>query len=145
LPKGIYYNFGHLAMFKCSEKQEKIMSISFDLSKLQPMALPGSKRWIISGKGFGLSIVESEKNAKGHPAHKHPQEQTLYLIDGKIEVTIGEGEETRTTNITGGTVQYFPPNVLHGIKILENSKYIDIMCPNLSPMPPELHPLIAGE
>jgi len=121
------------------------MSISFDLLKLPPNVFPGSKRWIIAGKGFGLSIVEAEKNAKGHPAHKHTQEQAMYVLEGKIEATVGEGESAKTTIVAGGMVQYFPPGVLHGVQILENTRYVEIMCPNMSPMPPELHPLVAGE
>ena len=59
------------------------------------------------------------------PAHKHPHEQTGYLVSGKIILTIGE--EKFEVNPGGSWV--IPGNVEHRAKIIEDSVAIEVFAP----------------
>lgn len=56
-------------------------------------------------KGFGAQI------------HQHPEEQVLYLLDGRLRVTCG-GE---TYDVRAGEGTFHPSNVPHGVEALEDT------------------------
>jgi quercetin dioxygenase-like cupin family protein len=59
------------------------------------------------------------------PVHKHPQEQTGYLISGHIVLTIaGEPHEMKP-----GDSWSIPGDVEHGADILEDSVAIEVFSP----------------
>ena len=59
------------------------------------------------------------------PRHAHPQEQTGYLVSGRIRLTIG-GE---TREMEPGDSWTVPANVEHGAEILADSVAIEVFSP----------------
>ncbi len=59
------------------------------------------------------------------PMHNHPHEQIGYIVRGVYELTVGD--ETRT--LKAGDTYYAPPGVMHGAKVIEAGKVIDVFCP----------------
>jgi len=59
------------------------------------------------------------------PLHKHPHEQTGYLLDGKIEMVI-EGE---TYELSSGDAWCISGNVEHEVKVLEDTTLVEVFSP----------------
>lgn len=59
------------------------------------------------------------------PEHRHPQEQTGYLVSGKIKLYIGG--ESREVN--PGDSWVIPGNVDHRAEILEDSVAVEVFAP----------------
>ncbi|MFZ5643588.1 MAG: cupin domain-containing protein [Bacillota bacterium] len=59
------------------------------------------------------------------PAHTHPQEQTGYLVSGKIFLTIGEDRY----EVNPGDSWVIPGNMVHWAEIAENSVAIEVFSP----------------
>lgn len=59
------------------------------------------------------------------PMHSHPHEQIGYIVSGVFELTVGD--ETRT--LKAGDTYYAPPGTVHGAKVLESGKVLDVFCP----------------
>lgn len=65
------------------------------------------------------------EEGKTLPAHKHPQEQTGYLITGKIILFIGgKGYE-----VNPGDSWSIPGNVEHRAEIVEDSVAVEVFAP----------------
>lgn len=88
---------------------------------------------IIDGVTF-ISLVNGEKThltefrlEKGGriPRHSHPQEQTGYLISGKLTFTIGD----ETVEAEPGDAWNIPGGVEHGVDVLENTLVIEVFSP----------------
>ncbi len=60
--------------------------------------------------------------AKGTGAdpHKHPNEQIIYLLEGKLQARVGDEERT----VGPGEVIHVPPNVVHEVRALEHSLFL---------------------
>lgn len=59
------------------------------------------------------------------PAHKHPYEQTGYLLSGKLNFRIG-----KTWNLAeSGDSWSIPENVEHEVEILEDSVVLELFSP----------------
>jgi quercetin dioxygenase-like cupin family protein len=77
---------------------------------------------------FGDKTLLAEfrlKKGKTLPVHKHPQEQTGYLVSGHIKLII-DGEKY---DMTPGDSWAIPGNVTHGAEIIEDSVAIEIFSP----------------
>ena len=61
------------------------------------------------------------EKGKGADRHRHPEEQTFYLIRGSLQVTLGEGEETETYVVEAGQGSFHPSNVWHQVVALEDT------------------------
>ena len=86
----------------------------------------GVERKVLSySKNLMACELTFEKGAVGAP-HSHPHEQIGYIISGKL-VYQEEGCEDKILG-TGDTY-YVAPNVVHGVKILEDTKLLDIFTP----------------
>jgi len=59
------------------------------------------------------------------PAHAHAHEQTGYLVEGRIRLTIG----TETFEAEQGDSWCIPGNTGHSAEILENSIAIEVFSP----------------
>ena len=86
----------------------------------------GVERKVLSySKNLMACELTFEKGAVGAP-HSHPHEQIGYIISGKLVYQ----EEGCEDNILGtGDTYYVAPNVVHGVKILEDTKLLDIFTP----------------
>lgn len=78
------------------------------------------------GKG---PVLRSEKSelarvffAKGTGAefHQHPEEQTFYCLEGKLECTVGD----ETYIIEPGEASFHPSNIRHKVHALEDTLLI---------------------
>lgn len=65
------------------------------------------------------------EKGKHLPAHKHPQEQTGYLVSGEIILVIGQKEYT----VRPGDSWMIPGNVEHYAKIIEDSVAVEVFAP----------------
>jgi quercetin dioxygenase-like cupin family protein len=59
------------------------------------------------------------------PFHAHPQEQTGYLIEGRIKLTV----ENACRVINPGDSWCIPANVTHGAEILADSRALEVFAP----------------
>jgi len=59
------------------------------------------------------------------PRHAHPNEQTGYLVSGRIRLSIGED----TFDAEPGDSWCIPGNVEHRAEILENSVAVEVFSP----------------
>jgi len=73
------------------------------------------------------SLLAEFKLAAGSalPAHAHPNEQTGYLVSGRIRLRIGD----KATELGPGGAWCVPPGVEHGAEALEASLAIEIFSP----------------
>ena len=69
--------------------------------------------------------LHMEKGAVG-ALHSHPHEQIGYIISGRL-IYQEEGKEDKL--LETGDSYYVPPNVVHGVQILEDTKLLDIFTP----------------
>jgi quercetin dioxygenase-like cupin family protein len=76
--------------------------------------------------GAHTQLVEF-KLAKGAviPAHSHPQEQTGYLVSGRMILTIAGDDHA----MRPGDSWTIPGGVEHGVKVLEDSVAIEVFSP----------------
>jgi quercetin dioxygenase-like cupin family protein len=59
------------------------------------------------------------------PKHKHPHEQTGYLVSGRIDLTIGDA----THSVSPGDSWCIPENVEHNVYVYENSIAVEVFSP----------------
>lgn len=86
----------------------------------------GVSRKILSYSDKLMSVeLNFQKNAVG-AMHKHPHEQITYVISGKV--CYQEEGKPDAIMITGDSY-YIPPNSMHGMIALEDSKILDIFTP----------------
>jgi quercetin dioxygenase-like cupin family protein len=71
---------------------------------------PGWRGRIFHTTGMTFGHWEFEAGAEIH-AHEHPQEEVWQVLEGELEITVGE--VTRT--VTPGIVGVVPPNTVHRV------------------------------
>ncbi len=59
------------------------------------------------------------------PMHKHPHEQTGYLVSGRLDLTIG----SETRQIGPGDSWCVPGDTEHGAKAMEDSVAVEVFSP----------------
>ena len=59
------------------------------------------------------------------PFHKHPNEQSGYVLSGKYRIRFGENDQT----ITSGDSYSIPKNIEHSIDIIEAGEVLDFFTP----------------
>ncbi len=88
-------------------------------------ALPGIRRKTLS---YGDATLMSEFRLQAGyplPIHEHPQEQTGYLISGRLRLTIG----AETHDVAPGDSWSIPAGVRHGAEVLEDAVAIEVFSP----------------
>lgn len=88
-------------------------------------ALAGIKRKTLA---YGTKSLLTEfilEKGKVLPSHSHPQEQTGYLVSGRIILFIG-GEKYE---VSPGDSWSIPGGIEHGAEVLENSVAIEVFAP----------------
>ena len=71
-----------------------------------------------------LVKIEFKAGAIGY-VHQHPHRQCTYVVSGVFEFRIGD----ETKIVKSGDGLYMEPNVLHGVKCLEEGILIDTFSP----------------
>ena len=88
-------------------------------------ALEGIRRKTLA---YGTKSLLTEfilEKGKILPSHSHPQEQTGYLVSGRIILSIG----AEKYEVTAGDSWSIPGGTEHGAEILENSVAIEVFAP----------------
>jgi quercetin dioxygenase-like cupin family protein/GNAT superfamily N-acetyltransferase len=89
------------------------------------LALPGIDRRTLC---YGARMLMTEFRLQaGHmlPTHAHPQEQTGYLVSGRMQLRIGAEER----ELAPGDSWSIPGGVEHGATILEDSVALEVFSP----------------
>ena len=80
--------------------------------------------------GFGFTIVHFDKGLYIPPSeHEHADEQMGYCLKGKTEWIIQDESGEWKQMVTEGMAYSLPPHAAHGIRVLEESVYVEIWCP----------------
>jgi quercetin dioxygenase-like cupin family protein len=88
-------------------------------------ALPGIERKTLVYGELTLATEFRMKGGSTLPMHKHPFEQTGYLVTGRVRLTIDGDSFTATA----GASWCIPSDAVHGAEILEDSVAIEIFSP----------------
>jgi quercetin dioxygenase-like cupin family protein len=74
-----------------------------------------------------VTLMAEFRLAAGHelPAHRHPHEQTGYLVRGRIRLRIGADEQ----ELVPGDSWSVPGGTEHGATILEDSVAVEVFSP----------------
>lgn len=67
-----------------------------------------------------ISKVHFPKDTGAEP-HRHPEEQTFYILEGHLRVTLGEGDDAEVYEVRPGEGSFHPSNVLHAVEALEDT------------------------
>jgi len=68
----------------------------------------------IAGEKMEVGLFTFPANTEAKP-HAHPNEQFMIVLKGRAKWTVGDEEKI----LGPGEVVYNPPNVLHGIQVLD--------------------------
>ena len=74
---------------------------------------------LVTGEQVELGVLRYKKDEGAEP-HVHPHEQIFLVLKGVVRATMGD--ETRLLH--PGQVMHVPPNVRHGITIVEDAEVI---------------------
>ena len=96
------------------------------LLKKQPQKnlAPGLIGYYAHGSHMTLGIVEI-KAGSDLPVHSHPHEQITYILEGQLDMTIGEEQ----CALTAGMFYVIPSNIPHGAVAITDCKVIDVFNP----------------
>jgi len=97
-----------------------------DITEVKPLeVLPGCRMRTPYGENMMLSYLEMEDGAVV-PMHDHPHEQAGMLLEGQIELTIGD--EVRL--VKAGAMFIIPPNTPHqAIAVSGPAVVLDVFSP----------------
>ena len=97
-----------------------------DLRDVPPISpVPGCHMRTPYGEHLMLSFLEMDAGAEV-PLHSHPHEQGGILLEGRLQLTIGE--ETRV--VEPGAMFIIPPHVLHRAVAIDGpAKVLDVFSP----------------
>jgi len=90
----------------------------------QKELMPGFKGRFVHGDSFTIAYWEIEKGAI-LPEHSHIHEQATQIIEGTLELTIGD----KIHFLKPGAIVVIPSNVVHSGKAITACKLTDTFCP----------------
>lgn len=88
-------------------------------------ALPGIRRKTLSHGARTLMAEFHLQAGYPLPVHEHPQEQTGYLVSGRLRLTIG----AETHDVGPGGSWSIPGGVPHGAEVLEDAVAVEVFAP----------------
>ena len=91
----------------------------------------GVERKVLQGKNLTACLYRLKAGLE-FPAHSHENEQMAYIIKGKVEFTMGEGENQEKHIFESGMFFAFGPHAKHGTKFLEDSIVVDLFSPPMT-------------
>jgi quercetin dioxygenase-like cupin family protein len=95
-----------------------------DLNHMEFEVLTGTNRKVLQGENLTMLFLEREANVVQE--HSHPQEQVVYLIEGRLRVHL-EGEDE--IDVEAGNAVQIPGGLQHRIETLTRAKIISIYSP----------------
>ena len=81
-------------------------------------------RQFITGERVTIGRFEMKAGAVV-PTHAHENEQVSYVISGALRFHLDD----RDVVVRSGEVLQIPPNVAHGVDVLEDCVVVDVFCP----------------
>ncbi|RYG04049.1 MAG: cupin domain-containing protein [Chitinophagaceae bacterium] len=95
------------------------------LSEIAPREIfPGLIFRLVHGAASTLSFVTIKEGSQ-LGLHSHPHEQISYIMEGELEMTIGDEKML----LTKGAVHVIPGNVPHSAVALTEVKILDFFAP----------------
>ncbi|MCX6318134.1 MAG: cupin domain-containing protein [Bacteroidetes bacterium] len=95
------------------------------ITDLPPKALaPGLTGYYTHGNSMTLGLVEIEAGSV-LPLHQHIQEQITYILEGQLDMQIGD----QSISLTAGMVYVIPSNMPHSARAITHCKVIDAFHP----------------
>lgn len=85
---------------------------------------PGIKGHYIHGNQTTIGLVEIKKGSV-LALHHHPHEQITYIVEGQLDMTIGDGEYS----LTAGMCHVIPSNTPHSAIAVTDCLVIDTFSP----------------
>lgn len=76
-------------------------------------------------RGQWLMYEAADTRGNGAPLHSHPWEETFYLLEGELEIQMGQ----RTFTAQAGATVYFPENAVHAFKVCSETVRILVIMP----------------
>jgi quercetin dioxygenase-like cupin family protein len=77
----------------------------------------GAGGYYAGHRGQALEVTRiSFDQGQGADIHRHPEEQVMYVLSGRLRVTCGE----ETYEVGPGQATFNPSNVPHGVTALED-------------------------
>ena len=64
------------------------------------------------------------EKGKGAERHSHPEEQTFYVVAGRLRVSLGEEGSAETYEVAAGEGSFHPSNVPHQVTALEDTSCV---------------------
>ena len=94
-------------------------------AKNHETVLPGiRRRTMVSGdRTLMAELLLSSGSAL--PMHAHPHEQTGFLVDGHLILTVGDARH----DVRPGDSWCIPADVVHGAEVLEDSTAVEVFSP----------------
>lgn len=95
----------------------------YDLRDVDAKQMEGYTRRVVVGKNLMLVYVERE--AGSTTEHSHPNEQMIYLLEGKAKFRLGDEER----EIEAGQAIHVEPDQVHQVDALTPIRYLGIYSP----------------
>lgn len=95
-----------------------------DLNHMEFEVLTGTNRKVLQGDNLTILFLDREANVVQE--HSHPQEQVVYLMEGRLKVRLeGEGER----EVEAGNAVRIPGGLPHRIETLTPVRIVSIYSP----------------
>lgn len=78
--------------------------------------------WALKDVSFEASDGEFLAKGEGAQRHAHPEEQVIYVLRGRLRVTLGEEQYI----VEAGQASYHPSNVPHEVLALEDTEALSV-------------------
>jgi quercetin dioxygenase-like cupin family protein len=86
---------------------------------------PGIRRRTISHGTTMYQMIAELEAGSVMPEHKHPQEQIMFIVAGRMKVNVGGASH----ELRPGDSFYLESNVPHGVETFEKTTVIDTFSP----------------
>jgi quercetin dioxygenase-like cupin family protein len=85
---------------------------------------PGIRARVVHTERTSQSFVEIDAGCS-FPRHQHPHEQSVNVLEGELEITVGN----ETHRLAPGQVLVIPPDVPHSGRAVTNCRVLDVFAP----------------
>ena len=86
---------------------------------------PGIRRRTVTHGTTMYQMIAELEAGSVMPEHKHPQEQIMFIISGRMKVNVGGASH----ELRPGESFYLASNVPHGVETLEKTTVLDTFSP----------------
>ena len=86
---------------------------------------PGIRRRTVTHGATMYQMIAELKAGTKMPEHKHPQEQIIHILLGRMKVFANGG----THELSAGESYYLASNVPHGVETPEETRVLDTFSP----------------